>query len=395
LFAVVLSLGLGLFLTDAFLSLADDSLALCFESHFLRVFRGSVGVFAMLLALVIYGLMGLTPLIPKRLFLPLTLYYPVAQLLILPVFIYGSGHIQLALCGLSLSQVMVGLWILHRVRGGFRVRWPLLTESQLVGRRFSWLNLWAFLLVNGLLLLPAALAYVALCTSLAVAHFSEGFVALRTEGLVVQERKYVRDDGKVIQLIPMSHIGEPDFYQKLAGSFPTNSIILMEGVTDDRSLLTNKLTYERTAASLGVAEQQKVFRPRGHRVRADVDIAQFATNTIDFLNLVTLVHVNGLKPQTVLELMRYSPPPHFEDQLLEDLLRKRNRQVVAEIQARLPQAEHFTVPWGAAHMPGIAQEIQKLGFHLVETRDHVAIRFGSAGKQIRSVGHEAESEKPR
>jgi hypothetical protein len=153
----------------------------------------------------------------------------------------------------------------------------------------------------------------------------------------------------------------------------------MEGVTDDRNLLTNKITYRRMAASLGVAEQQEEFRPRGELVRADVDVEQFAASTIDFLNAVMLIQSKGLNAETVLALMQYSPPPHFEEHLFDDLLHKRNRHLVEEIRARLPQTEHITVPWGAAHMPEIAREIEKSGFHLIETREHVAIRFRSAG----------------
>jgi len=39
------------------------------------------------------------------------------------------------------------------------------------------------------------------------------------------------------------------------------------------------------------------------------------------------------------------------------------------------------VPWGVAHMPGIAKEIQKLGFHLDETHDYMVIRFGGLKNQ--------------
>jgi hypothetical protein len=255
-----------------------------------------------------------------------------------------------------------------------------MAETRLQGRRFSWRNLLVFLLANVFVLIPGVVVYLVYCTVLATDHFSEGFVALRSDGLAVQARRYVRNDGKTIQLFPMSHVGEAAFYQKLSASFPTNSTILMEGVTDDRNLLTNKITYQRMAASLGVAEQQKEFRPRGQLVRADVDVEQFSTSTIDFLNSVMLVHAKGLNAQTMLALIQYSPPPHFEEHLLEDLLRKRNRRLLEEIKARLPQSEHLTVPWGAAHMPEIAREIQKSGFRLVETREYVTIRFRSANE---------------
>ena len=238
-----------------------------------------------------------------------------------------------------------------------------------------------FLLVNVLVLLPAVTVYLFFCARLAVGHFSDGFLALRPSALTVEVRKYVRSDGKTIQLVPMSHIGEPDFYRKLAESFPTNSLILMEGVSDDRNLLTNKISYRRAATSLGLAEQQKEFRPhQGEWVRADVDVEEFAPTTIEFLNLVMLLHSKGVNLETVLPLMQYSPPPHFQEQLLADLLRKRNRHVLKEIDARLSESENLIVPWGAAHMPEIAKEIQKSGFRVEETHEYTAIRFRSAGK---------------
>jgi hypothetical protein len=340
----------------------------------------------MLMAIVIYGLMGLTPMIPKRLFLPLTLFNPFAGLIVVPCSIYFYGRIQQVAWGISCCQVIVGLGILYWVSGGFKFRWPLIAEKRLEARRFSWRNLSLFLLANVFVLLPAVLVYLVVCAALAVDHFSEGFVALRPEGLTVQVRKYVRNDGKTIQLVPMSHVGEPDFYRKLSQSFPTNSIILMEGVTDHRNLLTNKISYQRMAASLGVAEQVKEFKPsRGEMVRADVDVEQFTTNTIDLLNLVMLIHSKGVNAGNVLQLMQFSPP-HFEEELFEDLLRKRNRHLLEEIHARLSQSENIIVPWGAAHMPEIAKEIQKSGFRVDETQEYVAIRFRSARNESKSAG---------
>jgi hypothetical protein len=76
--------------------------------------------------------------------------------------------------------------------------------------------------------------------------------------------------------------------------------------------------------------------------------------------------------------MQFSPP-HFEEQLFDDLLRKRNRHLLGEIRARLSEADLIIVPWGVAHMPEIAREIQKLGFRLEETQDLTVIRLRSAG----------------
>jgi hypothetical protein len=233
-----------------------------------------------------------------------------------------------------------------------------------------------FLLVNIFGAAPAMLLYLALCTSLAVDHFSDRFLALRPGGLTVQVRKYVRSDGKTVRLIPMAHIGDSDFYRKISQSFPSNSIILMEGVTDRKHLLTNEISYKRVAKSLGLAEQGEEFAPnQGEMVQADVDVEQFSTNTISLLNLVMLFHSKGVNAENVLRLMEYSAPPHFEDQLFDDLLGKRNRHLLEEIHARLPQSENIMVPWGVAHMPEIAKDIQKSGFRLDENQEYKVIRF--------------------
>jgi hypothetical protein len=168
----------------------------------------------------------------------------------------------------------------------------------------------------------------------------------------------------------------------------------MEGVTDNRNLLTNKITYERMAATLGVAEQHEEFKPRGELVRADVDVAQFTSNTLAGLNLVMLIHARGMTPETIIKLLQFSPP-HFEEQLFDDLLRKRNRHLIGEIQTRLLQSENLIVPWGAAHMPEIAQEIHKAGFRVDETQEYVAIRFGSAGNKGKRLGTSGDAEKPK
>ena len=374
--AFLLSLFLGLFLADAVLSLVNDSLILCFGVHLLAGIQGMVWLFAMLMALVIYGLMGLAPMIPRRLFLPVTLFYPAGLLLAVPLCLYFYDHIWQADWVISFCQVIFGLSILCLVQGGFKFRWPLVAEKQLGARRFSWRHLAVFLLANVLVLLPGIIVYLVLCAALAVNHFSEGFLTLQPGGLTVQARQYVRKDGKTIHLIPMAHVGEVDFYRKLSQSFPTNSIILMEGVTDRRNLLTNELTYKRMATSLGVAEQDQEFNPtQGELVWADVDVEQFTTNTIGLLNLCTLIHSKGMTVDAVLKLMRFSAPPHFEEQLRDDLLRKRNRRVLEELRARLPQSEHIMVPWGVAHMPGIAAEIQKSGFCLDKTQQGRRIKI--------------------
>ena len=376
LLSIFLSLFLGLFLADAVISLVDDSLIVFFGLHLLGLVSVIISLFAVLMAIAVYLLMGLTPLVPKRVFLPLALFYPVATLASIPFSIYYHAHFEQISWVFSLCQVAVGLAGLFVLGGGFKFRWPLVSDTQLGFRGFSWLNLSGFLLINIFIVPVAAFIYCAFCASLAVDHFSDGFIALRPGGFTVRVADYVRSDGKKIRLIPMAHIGESEFYLTISESFPSNSTILMEGVTDDQNLLTNKLTYKKMATSLGLAEQQEKFEPQqGEIVYADVDVSQFSSNTIAFLNLVTLFHSKGVNAQTLPVMIQYSPPANFQDELLDNLLTKRNRHLLDEIQLRLPDSANIMVPWGVAHMPGIAAEIKKSGFHETKSQEYYVIRF--------------------
>jgi hypothetical protein len=365
----------------------DDSLVLLFRLHLLTVISGVLFFFSFLMTMLVYVLMGITPMIPKRAFLPVTLFYAAALLVGFPVLIYWYNRVLEVDWVTSLCQVILALGILSWFQGGFNFRWPIVEEKHLGDRLFSWLNLSGFVLVNVFGLLPAVAVYVFLCAALAVDHFSEGFMALRPNGFSVQVRKYVRNDGKTIQLFPMAHVADARFYHQVSQTFPTNSIILMEGVTDDKNLLTNKITYRRMAKSLGLSEQRKEFVPsRGEMVDADVDVDQFSPDSINFLNLIMLVHAKGLTPGNIQTLMQYSPPPHLQEEVINDLLRKRNQHVVEEIQSELPQTDNIMVPWGVAHMPGIAREIQKAGFRQEETRYFMVIQFRRKGNQSNGAG---------
>lgn len=381
LLAILLSLFAGLFLLDGILSLADDSLILICGAHALTLLRGLSSFLVLLLTLLVYCLMALTPMIPKRWFLPLTLFTPVGFPVMILAVIYCYERAQLVACLISAGQVVVGLIVLRGLLGGFKFHRLPVTTEQLGVRSFSWRNLLVFAGVNIFGLLPLMIICLYLSAALAMAHFSDGFMALHPGGITVQVRKYVRNDGKTIELFPMSHVADAGFYQKVSATFPTNSIILMEGVTDEHNRLTNKISYKQMAKKLGLSEQKEEFVPsRGKRVRADVDLEIFSPETISFLNMVMLFHSKGANPELVQQLMQYTPPPHFEDLLLEDLLRKRNRHLLEEIKTHLAGSDNIMVPWGVAHMPELAREIQKTGFQLEESHEYMVIQFGG-GRQ--------------
>src|SRR3954468_21487829 len=247
---VLLNLFIALFLADAAITFLDDLLTLLFGAHLLTGLSGMMLILTFLAGLVVYLLMGVTPLIPKRFFLPLALFIPLSMLLTIPALIYFYGPTQRSGIIISTAQIILGLAVAAGLQRGFKFQGPLVKENHLGRRGFSWLNLLGFGFVNVFVLLPLVACYLFFCASLAVHHFGEGFIELRPSGIFVQVRKYVRNDGRTVELVPMSHIGEPAFYRSLSASFPTNALILMEGVTDEQNLLTNKISYQRIAKSL-------------------------------------------------------------------------------------------------------------------------------------------------
>jgi hypothetical protein len=383
--SISLNLCLGLFLADAAISFLDATLILFLGLHVLTAVRVILSFLAVVATIAIYVLMAITPMIPKRFFLPIALFNPLAMLAAIPFLIYRYAWFQQLDWVLAFCQVIVGLGILFWVRGGLRLGWPLLSEDKLRNRRFSWLNLSGFVLVNIFALLPGVVLYLALCASLAVDHFSASFLGLHSDRLTVRAKKFVRDDGKTIQLIPMMHIGESSFYNQVSKSFPTNSVVLLEGVTDHKHLLKHELSYKRAATSLGLTEQHEEFVPtQGELRQADIDVAEFSESSIDLLNLATLLHSKGFSVQILLELFQKCQTPVVAEQLQEDLLTKRNQHLLKEIKTALQDSEHIVVPWGAGHMPGIAREIQKSGFVLDESREYTVVNFRSVWKIGRS-----------
>ena len=278
------------------------------------------------MAVGVYGLIGVTPMVPKRFFLRIPMFFLAGMLAMFTLAIFRHQSIELIAFSISTGEMVLGMFLVacavrtgsaaglagRRDDGGPRVSWPLVSTAPLGERGIRRRHLSGFVLVNMFVLRPLVAGYVFFFSARAVNRFSEGFAALHPGGITVQMRKYVRDDGKMIELFPMAHIADPSFYREVSQSFPTNSVILMEGVSDSENLLTNKITYKRMATSLGLAEQKETFAPgRGEVVRADVDVKQFSKSTIDFLNLVMLFHSRGVTSENLSRMMQYTRPPVF------------------------------------------------------------------------------------
>lgn len=375
--ALGLTLYLGLFLVDGLSSLADESLRWWAESAAWGGPRLVLSGMTALAGLGVYALMAVTPWIPKRRFVPLALFHPLTMLLLLPLAIVWLDRLQQVTWWLALGQLACGLVVARLCLGGWRFRWPMVAAAEVAGRFFTWRNTLGFLAVNVFLVVPLAAAGFVASLALAVRVGSDGFLQLTPRGLNVRACTYTREDGKHVQLIPMIHVGDASFYRELSESFPEEALILMEGVQDSRNLLTNRISYARMAHAAGLAEQAEFFRPSGPQaVSADVDVEVFSAETLGVLNLVMLLHANGFNARTLEHLSQFVAPPGFERRVMDDLLTLRNRHLLGEIEGRLVEAQHLVVPWGAAHIPEIARELERLGFVPGPSEEFTAIQFG-------------------
>ena len=372
----LLSACLGLFVADGILSLGSASLSF-FDIPIPGVaeaFVSLVGFSALAITILTYLVMGVTPLVPKRFFLPIALFYPAGWLLLIPAAIYLRDQLLNVILVLSLIQVALGAGIAFLLQPGRTSRFELVPAGRLSGRAFSWRHSLLFVAAN-VVMLAAALAYLGVCSSLAVDHFTDGFVSLRPHGLDVRIRKYTREDRKTIWLVPMVHIGHPKYYDALSKLLPAGGVVLNEGVTDRKKLLRHNISYARAATMLGLEEQRKSFELPGKAVAADLDVDQFSPGTIHMLNVVLLPHSKGFTSETLKRLSDYKPSDEDMDQCWDDLLGKRNLNLLAGIADWLPKSETIIVPWGAAHMPGIASGIQEMGFRCNEEQGITAIPF--------------------
>ena len=172
--SILLSIYLGLFIAAGFISVVDDSLVIFLKLYFLTAISGIFSFLAALAAPGIYVLMGVTVMIPKRVFVPVTLFCLISLLALIPAAIYINGDWSRLgwRCDwvASFCQVILGLAMVFWLRGGWKIRWPLVEEKCLGEGRFSWKNLSLFALANAFILAPAILIYLVLCAVLAVDH---------------------------------------------------------------------------------------------------------------------------------------------------------------------------------------------------------------------------------
>ena len=109
--------------------------------------------------------------------------------------------------------------------------------------------------------------------------------------------------------------------------------------------------------------------------RADVDVSEFSKSTIELLNLAARIHAEGIRSPAFFEAILRGEDPAIGKQLWDDILIGRNRHLLEEIQTGLRESDVLVIPWGAAHMPGLAEGIREFGFTSSESKELQILQF--------------------
>ena len=385
-----------LFLIDAALSLIDELLqASSSPLAFLPEIRFFVASVVITLSMVLYACLGIDRRLPKRVFLPLTLFASWSALAMWPL----SGFVAREAFGLTaaISQVVLGAIAIILLRGlGGR---NLLTEEQFQAPMFSMRNTLGFTAVN-LLLTPFILIYTGLAvTSYYLEEQTAGFLRLSPVGIHMTERSYHLAQ-KEIRLAGMMHIGKEDYYEDLANSIPTvGTIILAEGVTDQDRLLESQFNYSKLAGLIGLTSQDKM-RLNGNAValddlgvagqvirepgkpdiaNVDIDLNRFEPKTIEFLNALGR-SLFGDKPlaEGLVDYNLWIEENMTEEGIagvMADILDKRNDAVIAGMVKTLKRYDTIVIPWGAMHMPAIEAAVLEQGFAPGKAQERLSLDF--------------------
>jgi hypothetical protein len=348
------------------------------DSLLLAAVRGALFGAVFVTAPVLY-LALLSPLLPKSVFLPplLFLVFSVCGGMPLPLWVRFS---DLDL-GVSSLQLVVAVLAVVRVRVGCGSWWLSRAGDASIGRRqaLEFVGICLVAVPLGLLL------YVVSSASVAISHFTGGFVRLDSAGLLAEERSYTRG-AATVRLIPMVHVGRPGYYEAIAASLPqSGGIILAEGMTDDRGRLQRDLSYAPVASALGLEAQEHALAVGdGHVVEnADLDISALSPQTVELVESSAAV-LSGETPEEraaawarVNELVR---APGVVERAVEEVIGMRNRHLLGRIDAALDDYAEIVVPWGAGHMPELERGVLERGFELSGSAVHAVFLFSDPAR---------------
>ena len=365
-FANVFLIGFSI---DGVLSAADDLLRIALGLELLSIPRQALAFAVLVASLPMYVLLGITPRLSWRIFLPPCLYLAWLSMGAMPLpLLLGRQGALLAASILQIGFAAVALLLARRATYGQSF---LLTAESFAGPGFRGRTAIGFSALNLFVILPVSVSYILVSLAMGLEYGTRGFMRVGLSGVYTSERTYARDD-QTIHLIATMHIAESRFYEDLIASFPVErSIIAAEGVSDERDLLPG-FSYGKIASRLGLAAQGPLATAKHETLRADVDVSEFAPGTIRLLRGVAELMNADSALEALLaygRLVDMEPDLEMLQQLQHDLLQLRNDHLFVELTALLKEYDRLIVPWGGLHMPDLERRVLELGFEPTETHE--------------------------
>ena len=379
---------LACFIVDAVLSLTDEVLKLG-GLPLIGQWRMAVAMVVAALSVPVYLLLGLSPRLPKRVFLPPTLFLFWAWAGSFPLGLYlPTESVMLITAAMQVGISVICLGMLRDLSGG--ERWwlrPDFPERPF----FSARNSAGFVIAN-LLAAPIFIAISAMGIATQLLEFwTEGYARIRTDGLYCVEQTFTRED-KSVHLMATIHVGDDEYYEALARRMANeDGLVLAEGVTDKRGILREPLTYENVASSFGLTPQQEMPVLRVDNIlMADIDLSQLSPLAVEFIDTLGRASANRSLEDGLAVYQKFvdkhGPDAFYE--VFDELINKRNAHLMKKVRRSLKRHDTLLVPWGAAHMPGISAALLQQGFSAGPRLERRAISFWqrSAGLPEFAVG---------
>ena len=374
---------------DGALSIADDLLKAYTGSAALTGFRQTVALSVIYLLPLVLALMILVPPLPRRIFIPAFLCTIWANFILWPLTLTPG---PLASVPVAATQIIIFLltifWIYRRTGRLSLMASDLPVKSHLVARVFLGLFTTAVSLVIAFVFL------IGVGLRNKIETETGGYLTFSRAGVSVAEKTLTKGD-KTVRLIGMVHIGDDAFYKNIFSSFPPDSLVLAEGVSDRTGRMTGSMTYEGVAKVLGLSNQVEVQsqwieksvkdmqaaspgRPRPVPLMSgDIDISDFSDQTIGFLRATADVY-GAPTMSKAYERMVAMNEIYSEEQAstaFTEVIEKRNTHVLNTLDEQIKTRNSIVIPWGAQHMPGLEKGLLTRGYAITAQQSRLVISF--------------------
>ncbi len=387
-------------LAEGCLGVAHGLAQLVLHTGVLAVPGNALGTLVFFVSVLLWAILGLTPLLPKRIFAPAIVFPFLASLVAAPLGMVLASRLAirdlidfdlatvaakapsifLAYVATNVLQAAVGAWTVRKIRRAVGGKGWILPPDAVPDAPFRWKPALLFVAANVLIVVVGLPLYGVLVVETAVNSFGRGFVVCDHHGISVVTQDYARD-GKTVSLVGMMHVSEKGSYDKLIASIDSrDAVLLAEGVTDEKGLLHHKTDYKKAASTLGLESQVEAFHPdqKGLDVEwGDVDVSVFSPRSIDLLNAIFRLYEGDFSLGTIQNVQAQSGDPEAIKGLFHDILEGRNEHLLKRIDEALVTHGHVVVPWGAYHLPDLGLALEAKGFKVARREERPVVNFST------------------